>query len=724
VLTSQKHSSSTFILITVFCLLTPVQALKTVYARSLNIENFSHNYQYKYIANHIKDKNNKLILELKKHLNTPKLSITAKYFINHNLAYALFKLHKKNASLKQINKTIAALETSATKKQLTFYHYHLSKSLLLRAKTLGILFRQTKKAIPDLKEAILSNKQSHHTKAPKQLFNLQTAMAQAYNQLGQLNKAKKTIAQALTTAKQLNDKNETIYALIISGRIAYQQKNFTLAYHEYLKALELSDESTPKKRIASIELRLAIAYEEQSIYDQALVHAKRAMNLYNQLKEEDLQIKTLRVLGNIYLSLGQDIDTALVHFINGLTIAKKIDDPYSIGQMQHLVGKSYLLENQITLATQYLNSAQNILKKSKDWFYLGLNTIELAKLAQYNNHVKKAIDLLISLRKNNHFQSYPALLKQANDYLISLYLTKKQFKKAYFLQQEMIIDGLNEKNKNITAFSDKNNTQEFNKIVELKTLKEKLAKEANALKVTQQQLLELNKHIKFYLIILIITIFAFVISYIQAKKWHKRYKQRLSKSVLTWSIFQNKIINNAATAKARGILLIFNTKQTPCYFSITKNENIAINIPDEEYIKIFIEKKLSYNITHYNNMLWALCNKNMTKTKALLMSEKRDTANKTSFIWIDLTDFPTNISKQALLLIELLSHYIIETKLCEKQTQDKENKNRITASTFYKISIQAQALPLIFINNKTKKEIASGLQNAVNQKLITFKNIE
>lgn len=723
-LISQKRSSSTFILITVFYLLTSVQALKTVYARSLNIENFSHDYQYKYIASHIKDKNNGLISELKKHLDTPNLSITAKYFINHNLAYALFKLHKKNASLKQINKTIATLETNANKKQLTFYHYHLSKSLLLRAKTLGILFRKTKKAIPDLKEAILSNKQSHHTKATQQLFDLQTAMAQAYNQLGQLNKAKKIITQALSTAKQLNDKNETIYALIISGRIAYQQENFTLAYHEYLKALELSDESTPKRRIASIELRLAIAYEAQSIYDQALVHAKRAMNLYNQLKEEDLQIKTLRVLGNIYLSLGQDIDTALVHFINGLTIAKKIDDPYSIGQMQHLVGKSYLLENQITLATQYLNAAQNILKKSKDWFYLGLNTIELAKLAQHNDHVKKAIDLIISLRKNNHFQSYPALLNQANNYLISLYVIKKQFKKAYFLQQEMVRNGLNEKNKNITAFSDRNKTQEFNNIVELKTLKEKLVKEANTLKVTQQQLLALNKHIKIYLIILIITIFALVISYIQAKKWHNRYKQRLSKSVLTWSAFQNKIISNASTAKARGILLLFNTDKAACYFSIAENENTAINIPDEEYIKTFIEKKLSYNITQHNNMLWALCNKNMTKIKAQLISAQRDTINKTAFIWIDLTDFPTNISKQALLLIELLSHYIVETKLGDKPIQNKENKNRIATNTFYKISIQAQALPLIFINNNTKKEIASGLQKAFNQKLITFENIE
>ena len=723
-LISQKRSSSTFILITIFCLLTSVQALKTVYARSLNIENFSHDYQYKYIANHIKDKNNVLISELKKYLNTPNLSITAKYFIDHNLAYTLFKLHKKNASLKQINKTIATLETNATKKQLTFYYYHLSKSLLLRAKTLGILFRKTKKALPDLKEAILSNKQSHHTKAAQQLFDLQTAMAQAYNQLGQLNKAKKTITQALSTAKQLNDKNETIYALIISGRIAYQQENFTLAYHEYLKALELSDESTPKKRIASIELRLAIAYEAQSIYDQALVHAKRAMNLYNQLKEEYLQIKTLRVLGNIYLSLGQDIDTALVHFINGLTIAKKIDDPYSIGQMQHLVGKSYLLENQITLATQYLNAAQNILKKSKDWFYLGLNTIELAKLAQHNDHVNKAIDLIISLRKNNHFQSYPALLNQANNYLISLYVIKKQFKKAYFLQQEMVRYGLNKKNKNITAFSDKNKTQEFNNIVELKTLKEKLVKKANILKVTQQQLLALNKHIKIYLIVLIITIFALVISYIQAKKWHNRYKQRLSKSVLTWSAFQNKIISNASTAKARGILLLFNTEKAACYFSIAENENTAINIPDEEYIKTFIEKKLSYNITQHNNMLWALCNKNMTKIKAQLMSAQRDTINNTSFIWIDLTDFPTNISKQALLLIELLSHYIIETKLGDKPIQNKENKNRIATNTFYKISIQAQALPLIFINNNTKKEIASGLQKAFNQKLITFENIE
>jgi tetratricopeptide (TPR) repeat protein len=337
-----------------------------------NIGDFKNSYQYQYINNEIKKTENTTLSQLQNLLTSTDITKKQQYFIHHNLAYLHFKLHNKNKTLSQLNTAINLIKST------DLDTYHLAKSLLLRGKTYGIMFRDIKTAITDLKEAIQASHLSTHAKITNLRFDLQTAMAQAYNQLGQLDKAQEYSEQSLQTATLLNDKNETIYALIIAGRIAFQQNNFDLAYQNYLNALKLSDSSTPKNQIASIELRLAIAYESQSNFEQALIHAQKAATLYSQLSSERLQIKSLRVLGNIYLSLGQDIDTALVHFINGLSIAKSINSVNSIGQMQHLIGRAYLLENNINKAKKYLNSAQSVLKKSKSWFYLGLNTIELA----------------------------------------------------------------------------------------------------------------------------------------------------------------------------------------------------------------------------------------------------------------------------------------------------------------------------------------------------------
>lgn len=718
-LTNKCHSLTTLILIAIFSLFCTILVTKQANSASLNIENFSNDYQYQYIDDHIESKNNHITLQLKKTLSNANLSPTAAYFINHNLAYTLFKQHNKNAALKQINQTIATLQANITNNPLAFDSYHLGKSLLLRAKTLGILFRATKKAIPDLENAISANKLSNHVNKTQLLFDLQTAMAQAYNQLGKLTQAKRIISQALATAKLLKNKNETIYALIISGRIAFQQEQFTLAYQEYLKALQLSDESTPKKRIASIELRLAIAYEAQNFYEQALIHAKKAVNLYDQLSEERLQIKSLRVLGNIYLSLGQDIDSALVHFINGLTIAKTIKDPYSIGQMQHLIGKAYLLENNIELAQKYLYAAQNILNKSKEWFYLGLNTIELAKLSQHKNNAVQAIKLMNNFHKDKNYQPYPALLTEANNYLVSLYVAQKDFKKAYFLQNQLTRHNNNKQNINTTKLNTKNNTQKFNKAVELKMLKEKSLKQKSALKNAQYESVLLNKKIKNYLIILIITVLAFIISYIQARKWHKRYKSRLVSSILSWRAFKEKVMTQTSTMKAKGILLVHSQALLPHYFSANSNECAQKNMTDTPSDKVFVDIKLSDNIAQYNNFLWILCNQSYNETQKKLLSIQEKNTEKLYFIWIDLADFPPNISIQALSLIELLSHYLLETERLSKVINTNKNNN-----TYYQILIQAQALPLIFTLSNNKNDIALGLEKAFQQGLITLITID
>jgi tetratricopeptide (TPR) repeat protein len=668
---------------------------------------FFNSYQYDYIDKHIDQKSNTIVQQLQNTLAAKVLKPIETYFVAHNLAYALFKEHKKTAALAQINKTIAIVEQFSLNSALPFDSYHLGKSLLLKAKTNGILFRDTKTAIKNLEQAILQSKPSQHPKIKQLEFDITTAMAQAYNQLGELQKAKSYINQALKTAPLLNNKNETIYALIISGRIAFQQDKFNLAYQEYLKALKLSDSSTPKKRIASIELRLAIAYEAQNIYDQALIHAKKAVTLYSQLSEERLQIKSLRVLGNIYLSLGQDIDTALVHFINGLTIAKTIQNPYSIGQMQHLIGRAYLLEHNVELAGKYLNSAEKILKKSKAIFYLGLNNIELAKLAKKQGKVNKAIVLVSNMVRDENNKTYPALISTANNYLLSLYVEQQQFKKAYFLQQQLLAN-----NDVIKQKTEQKGVQQFNKNVESKILEANLLKTKSELKLRQQQIAQLNTQNIFYLLMVVAALVISFFIYLQNKKWQKRYHQRITMSLLTWPAFKNKITTAASSNVTSGLL--FSTAKP----LLTSNEN-GLNYQNDQCsdksLHAITHAQLSDHSCLHHDTLWHICAKSFAIIKneiSVLAKNHRDFPVYNA--WVNLKDFPQHLSEQSLHLIEKLSYYLIEDLAMSSATQQQWQLVNIT--------IQTQALALIF-SKENKENINSGIQQALEQGSIRLETI-
>ncbi|PCI58973.1 MAG: hypothetical protein COB35_12470 [Gammaproteobacteria bacterium] len=654
-------------------------------------ENFSfiNSYQYSYINEHINKPKDKIIEQIKLFIQNNNHKDIKQYFAEHNFAYILFKKHQKEATIKKLDQTIALA------KSISLDSYHVAKSLLLRAKTYGILFRNTPRAIKDLKQAITSNEQSQHPQKVNLQFDLQTAMAQAFNQLGQLTKAQQYSQQALNSAKQLNDNNETIYALIIAGRIAFQQDKFDQAYQFFFQALQRSDEKTPKKQIASIELRLAIAYESQNIYEQALVHAKKAATLYSELSEERLQIKSLRVLGNIYLSLGHDIDTALVHFINGLTIAKEIKSNNYIGQMQYLIGKSYLLDRQLTKAKKYLNSAQNILELGSSKFYLALNAVELAKLAEETGQSEHAINLVEHLKTTINLTKYPSLNAEINQYLLSLYVKQQKFKAAYQLQQKMFTNVDLQK-----SLQNEQMIKKFDHDVEIKTLTTRLNESKKKVGLAQAKLNDLTNKNTRYLMLLLLAAIVIIITYLQYRKWYKTYQKRCKNSFLTWSAFKKKVIIKAS--KNNNFTII------ACASKDDIDQQSVQPLTPELSLMLCNEASLHHNV------IWHICENNQQKIKQKLNSFVEHASMPLFNLSLPLNNFPQNISDHYLQLIEQL---II---LLMKKVQTDQS---VMQARLIKINIEAQALPLIFSSNN-EQSINDGINEAMKQELINTKTIQ
>ncbi len=652
-------------------------------------QNFSQDYQYDYLNHHALEGKAKPLTALKTLASQTALPLQERYFIAHNYAYLLFKQHKKEETLQQLAKTVKLA------KQLDAAY--LAKTLLLQAKTHGILFRETEQALLDLNNALdaITKEQSKNTEITSLQFDLQVAMAQAYNQLSQLNKAQEHIEEALHIAENLADNNETIYALIIAGRIAYQKNELTKAFQHYLQALKLTDNSTPISRIASLELRLAIAYEAQGDFELALSHAKKAADLYNQLNSPRLQIKSLRVLGNIYTALNKDIDTALVHFLNALNIAKTIKSPVYIAQMQHYIGRAYLLNNEIKQAEKYLKQAQTTFKKINAVIYTGLNTLELARLADKKHQPLVAIKLAENIIHKKEFQQYPALIEETQTLLLSLYVAQNAYKKAYLLQQELL--------NNNNQHSNNKLLHTINNDILIKKLKNQLKESQFTLQQVLQQKQSYIQQQKYFLFGLFTIVAILLLSLYAYSNLKKRYQNRLKDSQLTWPAFQKHLVmanlsNENVNILASSATPTLNLSPQLCHYQ-------KHHLIDQCFMQIQ-QTTSCYESIQRHGILWQICLQTLPETLKTLEQLIQNKSNlPAQCLWIELNNFPRNISHECLLLIEeLVYHYLLKsTKLQYWQ--------------LLKVTIEDKALPIIFT---TKKEIniADGVKKAINQGFI------
>ena len=657
-------------------------------------QDFTQDYQYAYINKHVTDKDAKPIAALKILATQTELPLPEKYFIAHNYAYLLFKQHHKEQTIAQLTKTIALAKQMAP--------IHLAKTLLLQAKSYGILFRETEKALVDLNSAFQAIAQSQNQNQNQNQdilalkLDLQTAMAQAYNQLSQLDKAQEHIEKALTIAQTLGNNNDTIYALIIAGRIAYQQDQLNKAFHYYLQALKLTDSKTPISRIASIELRLAMAYEAQEDFELALSHAKKAADLYSQINSPRLQIKSLRVLGNIYTALNKDIDTALVHLLNALNIAKTINDPIYIAQMQYYIGRAYLINNNIAQAEKYLKAAEKLLKQTNTPIYTGLNTLELARLADKKHQPTQAIQLLTALVEHKDYQKYPALIEEAKAYLLTLYVTQKQYKKAYLLQQQLLNSNISNRDNNLLF-------KEINNDIEIKKLKNQLEKAQLALQQAQQQSQRYLQQQKYLLVGALIIIFALLISLYSYIKLKQRYQNRLKNSQLTWPAFQKNLItanlsNETVNILASSATPTLNLSPQLCHYQ-------KHHLIDQCFMQIK-QTNTCHDSIQRHGVLWQICLQPLPDTlKTIEQLIQNNSGLPAQCLWVELNSFPRNISHECLLLIEeLVYHYLLQpTKLQYWQ--------------LLKVTIEDKALPIIFTAKK-ERNIAYGVEKAINQGFI------
>ena len=524
---SRKYSVKNLVLLASLVFALPVNA------EIANITPFTNSYQ-SLLA---KDSGN-AIEQLSQILEQNNLSEQSRYFIQHNLAYSYRLNNKKELAISYFDRAIKLSEDIGP--------YYQARSLLERAKTYGILFRDTDRAIIDLELAFDAVKLSQHQNASRLTFDLSTAMTQAYNQKAELDKAQMYIEQAIKIAEQSAHTDDLLYANIIAGRVSFQQDKLAKAHRHYQNALKLVNSKTPKPRVASIELRLSIIFSEQGLFDKSIEHANNAASLYLDMGQKRLQVKAMRVLGDAYLAKGNRLDQALIHFLNALALAQELNDKTNISQLEHVIGKAYLAENNIEQAQNYLNAASNILNPEEFPYFWALNNTALAELANRQQQYPLAQALLEQTLNNEKVAEYPAVIERIEQHLSELYLSNQNYQQAYQLANKRLV-------RKRQALEELQQVSITNTEEQLSNAQLNVALvEANT-KLTQSQT-ALSKYQEYFYLLLgvvITLIVILIVMFRQKQRLQQKHNNQQFAQLLSWQQFWQQLLSLTNTGDKR-----------------------------------------------------------------------------------------------------------------------------------------------------------------------------
>lgn len=125
-------------------------------------------------------------------------------------------------------------------------------------------------------------------------------IAGTQNELGNYNKAIEYSKNSRNYFLELNYKRFTAYPISVMA-VAYDSlKNYQLAEKNYLEAIQLHTENREPYELTFLNYSIANLYYKQGQYNQALVNAKEAFTLANEINAKDYIAETSEILSKIY----------------------------------------------------------------------------------------------------------------------------------------------------------------------------------------------------------------------------------------------------------------------------------------------------------------------------------------------------------------------------------------------------------------------------------------
>lgn len=242
---------------------------------------------------------------------------------------------------------------------------------------------------------------------PPQVFTY-LAIAQVYEQAGNLTKSAESLEKALLINDQFRDVHTLVFILNKLGKINAARGRIDDAFENFELVLNYKDELAKPKLEAEALFNLAHLYTSQGKYDTALDMHKEALSIRRMIGDRKNEALSLNDIGELYHRMKND-EKAFANHIVALEIRQRLQDNRGIAESYNNIGVLYYQQKNfersianLLLALENANDVQAQEEVRKSYDYLSLCNKELGdfkKALEYRD-LFMAINDLIQSEKN------------------------------------------------------------------------------------------------------------------------------------------------------------------------------------------------------------------------------------------------------------------------------------------------------------------------------------
>ena len=318
-------------------------------------------------------------------LSKPADSLTAEDWLV--LTEAQLRLRNKDAAMDAVGHVLEA----------TVQPYLQAYAYLLKAQIYGILYRDTVIAITQLERAEHLLQHAEDAASLALYSDVLQNFAQAYNQLGNIPQALPYAERSLALAVRQQQPEAELKARITLGRLMLQNNAYSPAYQQLNQALILATQLQDDDALASIHLRLGMAYRKIEYHNQALQHLLEAKQRYQQLQRHSSYTYTLIYIAETYLEDSQTAAEAAAYLDEALKLAHEQNDLLRVGIVTLGLGRLAVVQQQEELALQYFSDALQLFRQQQVQTYLQETSLALADLLLQRQQHAQASQLMLEI---------------------------------------------------------------------------------------------------------------------------------------------------------------------------------------------------------------------------------------------------------------------------------------------------------------------------------------
>lgn len=226
-------------------------------------------------------------------------------------------------------------------------------------------------------------------KATEELVFTYTAIAQVFEEVGNLQKSAEFLERAVDTNFSLNNnKDNLVYLLNKLGKVKMLQGLHEAAKGNFELALEHRDEMTYQSAEADAMFNIAHLLVAQGKYDEAMDTLKRVLALRRSLKDKKNEAQSLNDIGDLYRLLKND-ERAFSNYKVALEIRLALNDKDGLAESYNNIGALYYSQQNyeraianLQLGVEAARQAENLNQRLKGYDYLSLCYRQLGDYAR------------------------------------------------------------------------------------------------------------------------------------------------------------------------------------------------------------------------------------------------------------------------------------------------------------------------------------------------------